>query len=108
MFRSLNLISFYQSIKALGILKSPLFQFKNTFSDIRIFLTPKGVGETSVFVEKTNSSCQLLFSCVFLSVLGASLSGHHVLRCVIVQFLVLLISFFVNRMMDGCVELMRH
>ena len=52
MFRSLNFISFYQSIKALGILKSPLFQFKNTFSDIWIYLTPKGVGETSVFVEK--------------------------------------------------------
>ena len=32
--------------------RSPLFQFEIAFSDMLIFLTPKEVGETSVFVEK--------------------------------------------------------
>ena len=35
-----------------GLKKSPLILFEIAFSDICIFLTPKGMGYTSVCVEK--------------------------------------------------------
>ena len=44
--------------------RSPLFQFEIAFSDMLIFLTPKEVGETSVFVEKNLVLKKFILECI--------------------------------------------